>query len=253
MNYTVKLIEKDTELPVNEIKSLWTEAFGDSEVFIDAVLSSKFYAGAVCAFSGSKVLGAAHLLRLEGDDEMYYCYAVATSEKHRNAGVGLAILEYIKVHCDKNDCGVLLHPASRSLSEYYKKRGFVPLSFRHTCLCHGDGGKYSFVSAAEYARMREYFFGGTGSYSWSEEALELSGLRFLAFDVDDQYCLAAVAEEKVYEVCACADVYGKAVRRAASYHGSATVFEVSDIPIDAECSVMGYNVKAYSYFNLFLE
>ena len=253
MNLTVKMIEKDIEYPASDIKSLWSEAFGDDEGFIEGVITSPDYRGAVCAFLDGELIGAAHLLAFAGRDDALYCYAVATSERSRGLGICSEILSLLRRYSDENNVAILLHPASRSLSGFYEARGFKPLAYTHSYRCTGDGGSYNAVSVSEYAHIRDFAYGGRGYFGWSEDVLSLTGLSFIGFDVDGEYCAAAVYGDKIYEVCASPLSYGKAVRRAASFAGEATVLEQTDVPLGAVCSVMGYNVNDYTYFGLFIE
>ena len=232
---------------------LWKEVFGDSEDFIRRVFDAQAYYGAVTATLDGETAGAAHLLSLS-DSNAFYCYAVAVKEQHRGHGIGRALMEHIKNFSCETSASVLLHPASPSLCDFYGSLGFCPVLFRSSFRCEGDGGAFSLISAEEYCRMREFTFGGAGFFAWNGEMLSLTGLSFIGFDIDGEYCAAAVDGRCVYEVCASPISYGKAVRRAASFcSGTAEVYSISDMPMDADVAVMGFNCDSVSYFNFFLD
>lgn len=249
MNFEIKFVKN----PHAGHTELWREVFGDSEDFIRCVTAADAYYGAVTAVISGETAGAAHLLSLSGGNA-FYCYAVAVKERYRGRGIGQALMKYIKQFCSETGASVLLHPASPSLCDFYGRLGFRPLLYRSSFSCVGDGGAFAPISAEEYAVMREMSFGGGNFLGWSSELLSLTGLSYIGFDIDGEYCAAAVCGGCVHEVCASPVSYGKAVRRAASFfEGGAKVFEMTDIPMGAETAVMGYNADGDLYFNFFLD
>ncbi len=253
MSFSIRLVRNFTKSLYNAAQTLWMSTFGDSADFIGAVTGSESYYGAVVAECDGELAGISHLLRVSGERPGLYIYAVATDERYRNRGVCTEMLELLKTYSLGQGLSLLLHPADVGLASYYRRRGFVPLSYRICDIAEGDGGKYTEITAEEYLSVREFCFGGRGFYGWTEDVLSVSGLRFIAFDIDGEYCGAAINGATVCEICASPVSYGKAVRRAARAAGTASVMTLTDIPLGAEVAVMGYNCDDYSYFNLFLE
>ena len=249
----VKFISNPTGAGLEKIIKLWYETFGDEESFVSRFVSLGDYVGAVCAEADGELVGMAHLISLEGDKKAYYCYAVATKESHRGKGICGEVLEFIKNKCREDGAALLLHPASEGLAAYYRRHGFAPLSYSYTVECEGDGGAFYDISAAEYKRIRDFQLEGYGYYGWSEEMLEMSGLRFIAFDIDGEYMAAAIGKTKIYELCSSPLLSGQAARRAATACGKAEIVMTESNPACAEVAVMGYNCSEFSYFNLFLE
>lgn len=250
MNVIVKFMTVLSGENLLGIVRLWNKVFGDSEDFILAVATSESYAGAAIAMRDGEIVGMAHLLRPEGEKKAYYCYAVATSEEYRGNGIGKELMNCLAHKCKDENCALLLHPADNSLENFYKRLGFVSLTYSYEIDCQGDGGIYHEISSSEYKLQRDFLFGDIGYYGWGRDILDLTGLRFIGFDIDGEYMCAAVSDERVCELCAPPHMIGKAARRAANLAKKVLVFESN--PLGADVAVMGYNVSEYSYFNLFL-
>ncbi len=254
MELNIKLLKNVTERLIFDISPIWAEAFGDGVDCVRAFLEGREWQGAIVAYNGEDAVGMLHLLGTEGDGRAYYIYAVATAGAFRGKGVCRDILEFAKELSFSENVPLLLHPSSEKLAAFYRKRGFAPLQYNYSVPCEADGGDFSVIMSAEYKNIRDFSFGGRGYYGWSERMLDLSELTFIGFDIDGEYCAAAVDNNTVYEICASPFSLGKAARRAASFCGDfAEIRMVESEPLGAEASVMGYNCNEYSYFNLYLE
>ena len=163
MNGTLKFITRPAGNDLLAIAKLWQRVFSDDEAFVSALIDSDSYEGAVCMFFENQLGGMAHLIKTEGGGA-YYCYAVATDEKYRRQGICKRILAYAKEKAKNDGVALLLHPASDSLSEYYKKQDFQLLAYSYEMKCQGDGGAIFDISPDEYKRIRDFQLDGSGYY-----------------------------------------------------------------------------------------
>ncbi len=232
---------------------IWKKVFGDDEEFILKIINSEEYAGVAYALYNDNVVGAAHLICVEGSTKAYYCYAVATDEKYRKNGIATLVMNCLKDKCTGEGAALLLHPANSSLANYYKRLGFNILSYSYTAKIQGDGGTFSVISPNEYKKIRDFYYGSKGYYGWSHNILGMSGLKFVAFDYNGEYMAAAVRKGKICEICAPIDLLGVCARRAASVDECADMIIFDNYPVATDVAVMGYNCPCFEYFNLFLD
>lgn len=121
-----------TRADLTSLKTLWNDAFGDSEGYIDLFFSSMFRPrdSYVARVNGEPV-SALYLLDCEIrlDDHLFegkYVYAAATGSLHRNKSYMARVVERaVAGSADQRMDFVGLVPASESLGGYYARFGFV--------------------------------------------------------------------------------------------------------------------------------
>lgn len=114
---------------IPQLRELWKEAFGDSDVFLDGFFEHGFSDRRCrCIFDGDAPVTVLYWFDAEYRNQRFaYLYAVATARSHRGQGLFSALLEDTKqVLTESGFDGILLHPATESLGKMYAKLGFSP-------------------------------------------------------------------------------------------------------------------------------
>lgn len=155
------MIRKCDEGDYENIIKIWKSAFGDSEQSITAFLEMFSDYVYICDSGAIMTLLPVTLGNMSGD----YVYAVAVDEKKRGLGLGKAMIEYAK---DNMKDFLVLVPADEGLFEYYRKLGFADNAYIET---HEKVEKDIKITAKEYCRLRDNYFGGKSYIKWSEEDL----------------------------------------------------------------------------------
>ena len=116
-----------TAAQIPGLRRLWQEAFGDTDLFLDAFFRVAFSADRCrCIAQDREVLAALYWFEVSCGDQRYaYLYAVATAKAHRGRGLFTALLEDTKkVLQEAGFHGILLVPESPALARMYEKFGF---------------------------------------------------------------------------------------------------------------------------------
>lgn len=167
------MIEIASEKYKNRIISLWQEAFGDTEEFINGFLHNMSYSKNMLIYTkDDDVLGMASMLPVFcGENAGRYIYAVATRRAHRGKGVCRSIMqavdEFIKMN---NEKFAVLVPASQSLFEFYGKMGYNQIIYQPYFPKLKEIGQQ--CSKFEYFKIREKLFENYNLIGWSKESLE---------------------------------------------------------------------------------
>ncbi len=115
---------------VNDLKAIWKECFHDEDSYICFYFENRFEPGNTLVWSEDGVPQAmltllpAAVSMADGVKPVRYVYAVATKEAMRGRGIAAALLEHAAAYLKKQDTGLILVPASRTLFDYYKKQGY---------------------------------------------------------------------------------------------------------------------------------
>lgn len=120
-----------TSADIQNIKSLWLEAFGDSLHYIDSFISNIGNPSRCLIIEeDNSILSMTYLLPCQlttrhGLRNAFYIYAMCSSKKHQGKGHATILLnaayEYAK---EKNALAIVLVPASDTLAEFYSFRGY---------------------------------------------------------------------------------------------------------------------------------
>lgn len=120
---------KREEIPA--LRTLWKEAFGDTDAFLDSFYNLAFATDRCCvAVQEGAVVSAAYWFPCTCREmQIAYVYAVATREASRGQGLGQGLLNWMKETLEQQGLGaLLLVPASRELVRFYAKLGYLPCS-----------------------------------------------------------------------------------------------------------------------------
>ena len=127
---------------ITELRSLWKEAFGDSEAFMDDFFRVA-YDEKRCRYirKDGKVVSALYWFDVDmGTEKIAYLYGVATLTAYRGQGLAAYLIEKTcKQLQEKGYSGVLLVPGSRQLFDYYRRLGFFTCTTVDEFRCEARG------------------------------------------------------------------------------------------------------------------
>ena len=112
---------------IPQLRSLWKEAFGDTDVFLDGFYEHGFSPRRCrCITENDTVVSALYWFEVTcGGQRFAYLYAVATAAACRGQGLFSALLEDTKqVLTEEGYDGILLVPETEALGRMYEKLGF---------------------------------------------------------------------------------------------------------------------------------
>ncbi len=141
------------------LRILWKEAFGDTDVFLDAFFETGFSPRRCrCVTEDGKVAAALYWFDVAcGAQHFAYLYAVATAKSFRGRGLFSALLEDTKrILRSEGFHGILLVPENESLGRMYEKFGFFPCT--EVCTLTAAAGvepaAFREIGPGEFARLR---------------------------------------------------------------------------------------------------
>lgn len=145
-----------------ELRSLWKEAFGDTEDFLDDFWQTAFDANRCrCVVKDGEVVAALYWFDcLCMENRIAYVYAVATAKAYRGRGISHSLMEDTHQHLAKLGYeGAILVPGSEELFRFYEGMGYRVCSTIHEFSCNAaiDGGRdvsLRRIDKTEYARLR---------------------------------------------------------------------------------------------------
>ena len=186
---------------ITELRSLWKEAFGDSEAFMDDFFRVA-YDEKRCRYirKDGKVVSALYWFDVDmGTEKIAYLYGVATLTAYRGQGLAAYLIEKTcKQLQEKGYSGVLLVPGSRQLFDYYRRLGFFTCTTVDEFRCEARGRMLlRSVDREEYAVLRRQLL----PYRGVEQEgvfLELLEREYGLFAGDGFLLCAAVNEEKAF-------------------------------------------------------
>ena len=157
----------DSPLPrqIPELRTLWKEAFGDTDVFLDGFFAHGFSARRCrCITEKGRVIAALYWFETTcRGRRLAYLYAVATAAAHRGRGVFSALLEDTKTLLTTQGYdGILLVPESEGLARMYEKFGFIPCCAvdKHTVAPAKEPALFREIGPGEFARLRRALLPG---------------------------------------------------------------------------------------------
>ncbi len=147
---------------ISALRSLWKEAFEDSDEFLDMFFSTAYsYERCLATFIDDELAGALYIFDCElNGKKIAYIYAVATAKKHRGKGVCQALMHYTHDYLKKNGyTAAILVPGSRELFAFYEKSGYKTCGFLEEFECKKRKGnlKPEEITAKEYMSLRHKF------------------------------------------------------------------------------------------------
>lgn len=180
-----------------QLKTLWKEAFGDPEEFIDTFFETA-YAPEQCRFvmMGDQLAAALYWLDCQlGEEKLAYIYAIATAEAFQGKGLCRKLMEL--THRDLKAmgyAGAVLVPGSESLFRMYGKMGYAVCSHVREWECAASTRPVAMkkLTADEYALLRRRLLPKNGAV---QEGRSLSYLASYAqLWGGDGFCAALVRE-----------------------------------------------------------
>lgn len=160
-------IDFPSHLQIPDLRSLWKEAFGDGDVFLDAFFETAFNPRRCrCITEADKVVAALYWFEVTcGDSRLAYLYAVATAKSHRGQGLFSKLLADTKqVLTEEGFDGILLVPQTEELARMYEKFGFSACSANRCITAHAGESPAQLreVGATEFARLRRQYLPSDG-------------------------------------------------------------------------------------------
>ena len=114
---------------IPQLRRLWKEAFGDTDVFLDGFFAHGFdFRRCRCILEEDVPVSVLYWFEVTYRNQRFaYLYAVATAVSHRGQGLFSSLLEDTKrVLTEEGFDGILLHPETETLGKMYGKLGFFP-------------------------------------------------------------------------------------------------------------------------------
>ena len=153
------IIDHPTTAQIPQLRSLWKEAFGDSDAFLDIFFQRAFSPRRCCCVTQSDtVVAALYWFDCQWQDKrLAYLYAVATAKAMRGQGLCRTLLKKTHSILQKTGyTGSILSPQSEALFAMYGKFGYRTCSFvqEFTCTAAGDPIPLTEATPAEYAAAR---------------------------------------------------------------------------------------------------
>ncbi len=240
------IIDAPQSCHLPQLKSLWREAFGDSEAFTELFFAKGFSRErCLAALEDGAVMGA--LYWFDCHPGLAYIYGVGVAKACRGKGVGAALMEAVHAHLQRKGYrGCILCPADGGLFAYYKKLGYTPCAPVQTLRCEaGVPVCLKKTDARDYARRRRALL-PEGAAEQGREAVEflsayalfLRGEGFLACAVLDE---GTVYGELLGDLSAAAGITAALGCRKGSFRtpGSAEPFAMF-LPLQEGAVAPGY-------------
>ncbi len=120
------LVKFENENTRSQAVSLWHEAFGDSDEYINFFLDT--HEACICLTQEENGELCSMLFLIDGElcgKSAYYLFAAATFKKHRGKGCMVRLLEKAKSYAARNaKAFIVLVPAEEWLFDYYSRFGY---------------------------------------------------------------------------------------------------------------------------------
>ena len=147
------------------LRMLWKEAFGDTDVFLDAFFETGFSPRRCrCVTEDGEVAAALYWFDVTcGPQHFAYLYAVATAKSFRGRGLFSTLLEDTKrILRSEGFHGILLVPENENLSRMYEKFGFTACTTVNTfsAVAGEKAVPVREIGPAEFVRLRREFLPG---------------------------------------------------------------------------------------------
>lgn len=134
------------KLHIPGLRTLWKEAFGDTDEFMDNFFETGFSPDrCLCAMAGDTVAAALYWFRCEYKEKtVAYIYAVATAKNYRGQGLCHELMNYVHEHLTALGYeGAILVPGSKSLFDFYESMGYTACCYHKKIACTLDSNFYT--------------------------------------------------------------------------------------------------------------
>lgn len=193
---------------VPQLRSLWKEAFGDSDAFLDLFFGAVFpTCDAFCAREEETVCAMLFALPQvlacgEQEEKAAYLYAVATKEAWQKQGLCSKLLQYsVKKLRAKGVFCIYLACHTPALAAFYEKRGFCGKELTETAVSlPKPEGETTVISAVDYAGLRETLLFDSLHIRYPKAAFDLlQGAVFYRLQTRGTFGCACVENGRILE------------------------------------------------------
>ena len=190
-------IDAPSPAHVPHLRSLWQDAFGDPEDFLELFFALGFSPECCrCVFQEDVPVAAAYWFdcTLEGR-KIAYLYAVATHSSQRGKGLCRMLMADIRrVLAEQGYCAAVLVPQSAGLRQMYRRMGYRDAGSHRafSCTAAADPVPLRSISPEEFARRRKELLPGG---SVIQEGRNLAFLSHLAEFYEGSGFLMAACRE----------------------------------------------------------
>ncbi len=186
------------------LKSLWKQAFGDTDAFIDGFFQTGFAPRRCrCVYAGDQPVSVLYWFDcLWQGNPVAYLYAIATDKQFRGQGLFRELLQNTHAYlADLGYAGAVLVPAEKDLFPMYEKLGYRPFAGRKkvTVFAGISPHPVESVSGEVYLRRRSACL-PENSVCHREKALAFAAT-YADFYADEQctFCAAKVQETLYFQ------------------------------------------------------
>jgi len=183
---------------IHALRSLWKEAFGDSDEFLDIFFSTAFSADQCrCVAIDDTTAAALYLFDCSySGRRIAYIYAVATLKAFRGRGLCSALMDDThRFLAGKGYDGAILVPGSKELFDFYAKLGYRTCTTigRLECTAADDSTAADLkqIGVNEYAALRRRLLPFGGVVQEKENLAFLSRQAQFCTDTAGSFVLAA--------------------------------------------------------------
>lgn len=182
---------------IPRLRSLWKEAFGDPDEFLDIFFATAFSPSRCrCVVEDGEIPAALYWFDVScRGQKMAYIYAVATGKESRGRGLCRALMaDTAEVLRDTGYHGAILVPQDEGLFSMYAKMGYLPATMldEFHCAASDVSAPVLEITPAEYAARRRAQLPPDGVL---QEGVNLAFLGHLARFYSGDGFLAAVSRE----------------------------------------------------------
>lgn len=188
-------IDYPLESQIEGLRSLWQEAFGDSDAFLDIFWDTAFSPDRCrCIAIDDQVAAALYWFdcRLE-NRPVAYVYAVATRKSFRNRGLCRKLMDNTRALLGElGYSGIILVPEMHLIG-MYESMGYKVCSYIREFTCRSNDHPVDLreIDAAEYARLRRQLLPAGGVVQENENLQFLSSITHLYAGEDFLYAEGA--------------------------------------------------------------
>ncbi len=209
---------------ITKLRSLWKQAFGDSDAFLDSFFTAG-YSPDRCRYLtvDDQLAAALYWFDCTCDGRrLAYLYAVATDEAFQRQGLCRRLMDETHEQLrTRGYAGAILVPGSKELFALYEKLGYRTCSYMTEFTCSaGTPIPLRSISRAEYAALRRQHL-PEGGVVQEGAALDFFAA-FADFYAGDGFVLAATVEDHkahIHELLGTSDAPGiTAALKAAEGH-----------------------------------
>lgn len=180
------------------LRSLWQEAFGDTDAFLDGFFATAFSPQrCLCISQGEEVLSAAYWLDVQlPHGKGAYLYAVATAKNHRGKGLAKRVMASVREKLGQQGyAAAILVPGEPPLADFYRAMGYEFFGGIHefSALAKSPGVQLRQIGAAEYGCLRRRYLPDGGVIQEGESLAFLES--YAELYAGEDFILAAYREK----------------------------------------------------------